>query len=444
MSVLIVEPNSKDAQSLADAVRGTGRIPLITDSPRSGMAILRKESLELVLLSVNGHKQRAVEFLEGCQSQGGAPPVIVTTEKANIEEATRLMKLGAYDYWVKPIAAERLGKTVELLAGKESSADTPDTSAPARAIITGNPQMLQLKALAERVAATSATVFIQGESGTGKELFARFLHQLSERSDQPFVAVNCAALPEGLLESELFGFEKGAFTGAIRSKEGKFELADGGTLLLDEVTEMPVHLQAKLLRVLQESEIDRVGGRHPVRIDVRVIATTNLDANQAITAGKFRKDLYYRLNVIPIKIPPLRERPEDVLLLTQHFIDKYNRIHRRTMSRPAADAQTRLCAYSWPGNVRELENVIQRAVLIAAGPELTCDCLLFDQDSSQLETTMALMPLGEMEKLMIGKALDSVHGNRTKAAEILGISVRTLRNKLQEYRQSQLSGIPPS
>lgn len=437
MPVLIVEPNSKDAQSLAETVRATGRIPFITDSPKSGMAILRKERLELVLLSVNGHKQRAVEFLESSQNQGTAPPVIVMTEKANLEEATRLMKLGAYDYWVKPIAAERLGKTVELLAYKEPKPDTSDTPPPARAIITGDQQMLQLKALAERVAATSATVFIQGESGTGKELFARFLHKLSERSTQPFVAVNCAALPEGLLESELFGYEKGAFTGAIRSKEGKFELADGGTLLLDEVTEMPVHLQAKLLRVLQESEIDRVGGRHPIQVDVRVIATTNTDVSQAIAAGKFRKDLYYRLNVIPIKIPPLRDRPEDVLLLTQHFIDKYNQIHRRTIIRPAPDAQNRLRAYSWPGNVRELENVIQRAVLLAAGPELTCECLLFDQDSSQPQTAMALMPLEEMEKLMIGKALDSVHGNRTKAAEILGISVRTLRNKLQEYRQNQ-------
>ncbi|HAA02542.1 MAG TPA: sigma-54-dependent Fis family transcriptional regulator [Syntrophobacteraceae bacterium] len=437
MPILIVESNSKDAQYLAGVIREAGRIPLTTDSPRSGLAILRKESLELVLLSVNGHKQRAVEFLEATQNQGAAPPVIVMTDKADLEDATRLMKLGAHDYWVKPIAAERLSKTVELLAIKAHKPDPSDTLPQARAIITQNHQMLQLKALAEKVAATSATVFIQGESGTGKELFARFIHQRSERRTQPFIAVNCAALPEGLLESELFGYEKGAFTGAIRSKEGKFEMANGGTLLLDEVTEMPVHLQAKLLRALQESEIDRVGGRHPIVVDVRVIATTNTDVIRAIAEGNFRKDLYYRLNVIPIKIPPLRDRPGDVLLLAQHFIDKYNQIHGRTIGRTASDALNRLQSYSWPGNVRELENVIQRAVLIAVGSELSSEYLLFDQDSTQPQTAMALMPLEEMERLMIGKALDSVQGNRTRAAEILGISVRTLRNKLQEYRQNQ-------
>ena len=359
------------------------------------------------------------------------------TEKADVDDATRLMKLGAYDYWVKPIAAERLSKTIELLSCKVQQTATALGLTPVRTIITQNPQMLQTKVLAERIAATTATVFIQGESGTGKELFARFIHEHSDRSHHPFVAVNCAALPEGLLESELFGYEKGAFTGAIRTKEGKFELANGGTLLLDEITEMPVHLQAKLLRVLQESEIDRVGGRFPIRVDVRVIATTNTEVNQAVAAGQFRKDLYYRLNVIPIKIPPLRDRPEDTLLLTQHFIDKYNQIHRRAISRATPEAQRRLQAYSWPGNVRELENVIQRAVLIAAGPGLMPECLLFDSETCQPQPPMELMLLSEMEKLMIGKALDSVQGNRTRAAEILGISVRTLRNKLHEYRQGQ-------
>jgi DNA-binding NtrC family response regulator len=437
MTVMIIDPSLKDAQALAEAVRGTGRVPLTTDSLKSALAILRKETLELVLLSINGYRQRAVEFLEASQDLDDAPPVIVMTEKADVDDATRLMKLGAYDYWVKPIAAERLTKTIELLSCKVQQPATAPGLTPVRTIITQNPQMLQTKVLAERIAATTATVFIQGESGTGKELFARFIHERSDRSHHPFVAVNCAALPEGLLESELFGYEKGAFTGAIRTKEGKFELANGGTLLLDEITEMPVHLQAKLLRVLQESEIDRVGGRFPIRVDVRVIATTNTEVNQAVAAGQFRKDLYYRLNVIPIRIPPLRDRPEDTLLLTQHFIDKYNQIHRRAISRATPDAQRRLQAYSWPGNVRELENVIQRAVLIAAGPELMPECLLFDSETCQPQPSIELMLLSEMEKLMIGKALDSVQGNRTRAAEILGISVRTLRNKLHEYRQDQ-------
>jgi DNA-binding NtrC family response regulator len=436
MAVLIIDPNLKDAQNLAGIVRGVGRIPLTTDSTKSASSIVRKEDLELVLLSINGHKQRAVDFLELSQSLESPPPVVVMTEKACLDEATRLMKLGAYDYWVKPIADERLSKTLELLE-RHSQPISPDGQEQARAIITHNPQMLQLKSLAEKVAATSATVFIQGESGTGKELLARFLHQRSDRTSQPFIAVNCAALPEGLLESELFGYEKGAFTGAIRTKEGKFELAHGGTLLLDEVTEMPVHLQAKLLRVLQEGEIDRVGGRYPIRVDARIIATTNLEVAKAVADGQFRKDLYYRLNVIPMKIPPLRDRPEDVTALARHFVEKYNQIHRRRITGVTSEAQRRLQSHPWPGNVRELENVIQRAVLIASGTELTADCLLFDCDAPQCQSTVELMTIGEMEKLMIGKALDSVQGNRTRAAEILGISVRTLRNKLQEYRQGE-------
>jgi DNA-binding NtrC family response regulator len=436
MAVLIIDPSLKDAQNLASVVRGVGHVPLTTDSAKSALNIARKEALELVLLNINGHKQRATDFLEASQSLETAPPVIVMTDKACLEDATHMMKLGAYDYWVKPIAGERLAKTMELL-GRQAPPSPADGPGPARTIITHNPQMLQLKSLAEKVAATSATVFIQGESGTGKELLARFIHQHSDRNSQPFIAVNCAALPDGLLESELFGYEKGAFTGAIRTKEGKFELANGGTLLLDEVTEMPVHLQAKLLRVLQESEIDRVGGRYPIRVDVRIIATTNIDVVKAVGEGQFRKDLYYRLNVIPIRIPPLRDRSEDVVLLTQHFIGKYNQIHRRHLMRITPEAQRQLQSHPWPGNVRELENVIQRAVLIASGTELTPDCLLFDGDSSDHQNPIELMTISEMEKLMIGKALDSVQGNRTRAAEILGISVRTLRNKLHEYRQGQ-------
>jgi DNA-binding NtrC family response regulator len=436
MAVLIIDPSLKDAQSLAGVVRGVGRIPLTTDSIKSALGIVRKEDLELVLLSINGHKQRAIDFLELTQSLESPPPVVVMTEKACLDEATRMMKLGAYDYWVKPIADERLSKTMELLE-RQSHPGSPDGLVQTRTIITHNPQMLQLKSLAEKVAATSATVFIQGESGTGKELLARFLHQHSDRNSQPFIAVNCAALPEGLLESELFGYEKGAFTGAIRTKEGKFELAHGGTLLLDEVTEMPVHLQAKLLRVLQEGEIDRVGGRYPIRVDARIIATTNTEVAKAVADGQFRKDLYYRLNVIPIRIPPLRDRPEDIGALARHFVEKYNHIHRRRITGITLEAQHRLQSHPWPGNVRELENVIQRAVLIASATELTPDCLLFDGDAPHQQSPMELMTIGEMERLMIGKALDSVQGNRTRAAEILGISVRTLRNKLQEYRQGE-------
>jgi DNA-binding NtrC family response regulator len=440
MAVLIVESNLKDSQRLAESIRQCGRVPLTTDSIKSAVNILRKETPDLVMLSINGYQQRVVDFLQASQALEQQLPVIIVTDKACLDDATRMMKLGAYDYWVKPVQSERLVKTLELLELKSNSGDRTRLIEP-RPIIGQNSRMLQLKTLAQKIAATSATVFIQGESGTGKEVLARFIHQHSDRSDKPFLALNCAALPEGLLESELFGHEKGAFTGAIKSKEGKFELANNGTLLLDEITEIPTHLQAKLLRVLQENEVDRVGGRYPIAIDVRVIATTNMEVEEAVREGRFRKDLYYRLNVIPLKIPPLRDRLDDVPLLAQHFIERYNRVHKRQVSHIAAPAMRMLQEHVWPGNVRELENVMQRAILFSTTPELTPDCLLFDSHSTspqRQESAMELMAISQMEKLMIDKALETVQGNRTRAAEILGISVRTLRNKLQEYRQAQV------
>jgi DNA-binding NtrC family response regulator len=436
MAILIIEPNPKHAQSLAESVRVGGRVPLTTDTIKSALNILRKEKLELVLVSLNGNKSQVASLLQMNPSASSSPPVIVMSEKASLGDADEMMQLGAQDFWIKPVQPQRLARSIELLAAK-AKAQVSTSHSPQRSIIAQNPHMLRLKDLARRVAATNATIFIQGESGTGKEMFARYIHQHSERQDKPFIALNCAALPEGLLESELFGHEKGAFTGAIKCKEGKFELANGGALLLDEVTEIPIHLQAKLLRVLQESEIDRVGGRYPIPVDVRVIATSNVDSEKAICEGRFRKDLYYRLNVIPLKIPPLRDRPDDVTLLVHHFLDKYNRLHKRQLAKISPASIRMLQEYSWPGNVRELENVIQRAILLSSDCELTPECLLFDGSPQERGESggMELMSISQMEKLMIGKALDVVEGNRTKAAEILGISVRTLRNKLHEYRQ---------
>jgi DNA-binding NtrC family response regulator len=436
MAILIIEPNPKHAQTLADSVRVEGRVPLTTDTIKSALNIMRKEKLELVLVSLNGNKSQVAGLLQMNQSASSSPPVIIMSEKASLGDADEMMQLGAQDFWIKPIQPERLARSIELLATKAKPQVSTSHSFQ-RSIIAQNSHMLRLKDLAKKVAATNATIFIQGESGTGKEMFARHIHQHSDRQDKPFIALNCAALPEGLLESELFGHEKGAFTGAIKCKEGKFELANGGTLLLDEVTEIPIHLQAKLLRVLQESEIDRVGGRYPIPVDVRVIATTNVDSEKAIHEGRFRKDLYYRLNVIPIKIPPLRDRPDDITLLAHHFLDKYNRLHKRQLAGISPTSLRMLQEYSWPGNVRELENVIQRAILLSSDCELTHECLLFDGAPQERDEGrgMELMSISQMERLMIGKALEVVEGNRTKAAEILGISVRTLRNKLHEYRQ---------
>ena len=392
----------------------------------------------LVLLHLNGNPAHAMDFLETARDREPPVPVIVLTRKPKLDDAVLSVKNGAYDFWTKPVARERLTKTIELLEqtkrGTGSTLQDPDDP-----IISQDPVLRSIKALARKIAPSSATVFIQGESGTGKELFARYIHNHSGRQDKPFVALNCAALPETLLESELFGYEKGAFTGAIRTREGKFELAHTGTLLLDEVTEIPFHLQAKLLRVLQEGEVDRLGGKYPVRVDVRVIATTNIRIEDLVKETKFRKDLYYRLNVIPLKIPPLSERPADIIGLAEYFLAKYSAENGSKIRSFAPEALRKLADYPWPGNVRELQNVVQRAVLISDAPLVGRDCIVLDpglEQGAAPASEFSLMPLCEVEKIMIEKALCTFEGNRTRAAEILGISVRTLRNKLAEYRQS--------
>ncbi len=454
MVVLIIDADP--AQSTAPAVflRDLGHTPVTADTLTGAVKILKRQSVGLVLLGIDGEPSRAVEFLEMVESLDDPPPVIVCMPKAKAEDAVRIMKRGAHDFWIKPVSFERLSKTLQWIEAKAAKAApapavatasagkaAPGAAAgdsPAPRIVLKNPAMLQVKAMAQRVAASSATVFIQGESGTGKEMFARFIHCNSNRRDKPFVAINCAALPETLIESELFGYEKGAFTGAVKAKEGKFELAHTGTIFLDEVTEIPIHLQAKLLRVLQESEVDRVGGKHPIRVDVRVIATTNLRIEEALQEGRFRKDLYYRLNVIPLKLPPLRERREDIALLCRFFIEKHNGIHGCSVKDVTQEALRMLQEYPWPGNVRELENVVQRGVLLSNDQLLTPECLIFDRETHapapEEPGNIDLMSISEMEKRLIYKALDTVSGNRTRAAEILGISVRTLRNKLNEYR----------
>lgn len=438
MVVLIVDHDLAEVKHLSSALRGRGHLPIATDTARSAMNLARRDTPGLVLVNMNGEPGPVLELIEMTQSLQPQPPVVVMSLKPRLEDAVMAMKKGAYDFWVKPLSGERLGKVIDLF---ESKASRPSRSSdgPSLDIISQDPSVLRLKAIVQKVAPSNATLFIQGESGTGKELFARYVHRHSKRREKPFVALNCAALPETLLESELFGHEKGAFTGAIKTKEGKFELANTGTLLLDEVTEIPYHLQAKLLRVLQESEVDRLGGRHPVPVDVRVLATTNLSTEEALNENRFRKDLYYRLNVIPIKIPPLRDRPGDILLLTTHLIAKYNHLHGGSVVEISAEARKKLQNHPWPGNVRELQNVIQRAVLLAGETSLTPEHLIFDNGEVACDSPseMALMPISEMERKMIHKALDTFDGNRTRAAEILGISVRTLRNKLNEYRLAQ-------
>lgn len=303
-------------------------------------------------------------------------------------------------------------------------------------IITSDQKMKEIIAIAENVASSRATVLIKGESGTGKELIARLIHKKSSRMNKRFVAINCAAVPEGLLESELFGFEKGSFTGATMSKPGKFELASDGTLLLDEMSEMALHLQGKLLRAIQEGEIERIGGRSPIKVNVRIIATTNRDLKEMVKNGQFREDLYYRLNVIPLEIPPLRQRLKDIELLARHFIGVSSLVNGKNVKDISEAALRKLKSANWPGNIRELENTIERAVLLAKEETIREDDLSsLSQDSQTPVYDLAPgMTVSDAEKFLILRTLDYTSQNRTQAAKMLGISIRTLRNKIQEYK----------
>lgn len=359
--------------------------------------------------------------------------VILLTAYASVPDAVAAMKDGACDYLVKPVSFEQLEQAAERILTVASAAADESKNLVGQA-----PCWVRALDRARQAAATDADILIEAESGTGKELVARLIHRLSPRRDRAFVAVNCAAFPETLLESELFGHTKGAFTGASAAKPGKFELADGGTLLLDEVGEMPLVLQPKLLRVLQEREFDRLGDTRPVRMDLRVIATTNRALLQLVREGKFRADLYYRLNVIPLSLPPLRERSGDVKELAEHFVRLY--APRGKVLRLGAEAWARLGAYSWPGNVRELANCMRRAVALSTGPEIAASALEASEWSAgtieMAENLSCLRPgvsLGEMERKLVEITLEATGGNRSRAAELLGVSLRTVRNKVRSY-----------
>ena len=446
----------------------------IAENLKGASAFIRKDGVAAIFSRPAMPGFRVEDLLSVGQDDPAFPPLYIVTDRPSPEDTTRLMELGAKDYWIEPLDFEKIAAAVPVI--KQSSPVPPFSAlggrkpeSPAFRIVGSNPAIARVLALAQRVAKSRATVLISGESGTGKEMFARYLHAYSDRADKPFIAVNCAALPEHLLESELFGHEKGAFTGAIAKKLGKFELASGGTLLLDEISEMDLALQAKLLRVLQEGELDRVGGTETIAVDVRILATTNRNLENWVAEGKFRQDLFFRLNVIPLRLPALRERGEDILALVRFFIDMYAREYG--ISRPdlSEEAVTWLMGYEWPGNVRELQNLMERAVLLSGGMPITSRYFLLDPDawplfeeegapdegaSSPAEPDAhrasgeegvslavpggsyagAVIPLHEMERLMIAKGLEQTQGNRTQAAELLGISVRTLRNKLNEYR----------
>ncbi|RLC07019.1 MAG: sigma-54-dependent Fis family transcriptional regulator [Deltaproteobacteria bacterium] len=437
-NILLVEDEYEERIAMCDALGERGYNVRGVSDGLAALKELKVGNYDVVITDLKMQGLDGLELLKKIRGQRKNLPVIVVSGHGTVESAVEAMKLGAFDFIPKPFPLKIIESVVAKATGQSLSysAEKPFRSSESP-IVTKNPRMLRLLDMAKSIADSKAPVFIQGESGTGKELFARFIHKVSARQCKPFVAVNCAALPDGLLESELFGHEKGAFTGAVSRKLGKFELARNGTILLDEISEMDIRLQAKLLRVLQESEVDRVGGHRPVRIDSRVIATTNRDIEQMVKAGKFRADLYYRLNVIPIKLIPLRERKDDIPLLADYFIKKYNRIDGRRVRGMTKNAARTLVSMHWPGNVRELENIVERAVLLCNGDLIDEHDLFPGEKPATISEPLAPLTgsLKEMERKMIFQTLNQTNGNRTHAAEILGISVRTLRNKLNEYRQ---------
>jgi len=410
------------------------------ESGVEALCALEQTRFDLVMMDMDLPDKNGIELLEMIKNRRPSTPVILVDQSSSVQKAVEGIRKGAHDYLSKPVSIEELEKRFSSVLREEpmdlKKTVHPETNGSAL-ILTRNSRMMEILELCDRIAVSDAPVLIQGESGTGKELFARQIHQKSPRCQGPFVAVNCASLPESLFESELFGHEKGAFTGAFSKKIGKFELAHRGTLLLDEITEMSPYLQAKILRVIQERELDRIGGSKPVPIDVRVIATTNRKIETLIETGEFRQDLYFRLNVISIFLPPLKERPEDIEPLAKFFLQQYARHYGKPEVSVSEEALRWLCQQPWRGNVRELKNVIERVVLTCPEPVLHLKDFS-PQESGDLSDRKGFedspLLLKEVERTVIFKALEKTNGNRTHAARILGISIRTLRNKLNEYR----------
>jgi DNA-binding NtrC family response regulator len=444
---------------LEDTLERAGHAPIGVRSVPEALQALAKGSVDLIISDYRMPGLSGLEFLELLQQEGYDIPLIMLTGFATIEHAVASIKAGAIDYITKPVRPEQLelsvakGLEVARLRRENDALRREVTEFRAERTIVGDSAVIRrLLQTATTAAPTRASVLLQGESGTGKELFARAIHDASDRRDKPFIKLNCAALPEGLVESALFGHEKGAFTGAIRLVHGAFERAHHGTLLLDEIGEMRLDLQSKLLRVLQEQEFERVGGTHPIKVDVRIIATTNRDLGTLAASGQFRQDLFFRLSVMPIHLPPLRERVEDIPLLTQRFVTRTAAELNKEVHGIAPETVAMLQRYSWPGNVRELQHAVERAVILSrdsilqpqafdgqrfglakqSGPTPpTPDSLATGTASvSEEGVVLTTLDVAEAERRLIARALQVSGGNRTRAAELLGMSIRTLRNKL--------------
>jgi len=429
LPVLIVEDDPDLLEALCATLKLDGYTTLAASSGEQAIDLLRTHPAGLVISDVQMRPMDGYTLLQAIKRSHPWIPVVLMTAYGEVDKAVAAMRSGASDYLLKPFDPHSLLAHVRHYLLTVSDEDESE-------IVAEDPRTLTLLSLAKKVAATSATVMLTGESGSGKEVLARFIHRHSPRASRPFVAINCAAIPENLLESTLFGYEKGSFTGASQAQAGKFERANGGTLLLDEISEMPLGLQAKLLRILQEREVERIGGSKPVKLDIRLIATSNRDMPMYVQEGRFREDLYYRLNVFPLEILPLRERPQDIVPLAQRILDRS--APRCVLTQSAIHS---LEQYTWPGNIRELENVIQRAMILAAGSIEAIHLNLpgssvrdICRGKAQGEGDSSLRDIKSLERDHILQTLAAVNGSRKLAVQKLGISERTLRYKLQQYR----------
>ena len=455
--VLIVDDEPNLRKILSAQLSRDGYDVLTAEDGEQGLVALKEHHIDLVITDLKMPKVDGMQLLREALREDPELPIVMITAHGTIDTAVEALKIGAFDYLTKPFDKDEVRQIVAKalktreLRGIEATAAASGSGARF-GIIGSSPGIAELYAVLERVADTPTTVLITGESGTGKELVARALHEHSSRKDKPFIKVNCAAIPKELIESELFGYERGAFTGAVASKPGRFELANGGTLFLDEIGEIPIEMQVKLLRALQESEFERVGGIKTIRIDVRLVAATNRDLKKLIAAGTFREDLFYRLNVVPMRLPALRERSTDIPLLVEHFLRKFNERLKKDVGGVEQDALDILCAYPWPGNIRELENVIERAVLFCDTQSLRAQDLPLEVKgtspvatghSSEADLQAALasegglkehvkVAMSRLEKELVSRALEQTGGNVTHAARLLKISRKGLQLKMKE------------
>jgi two-component system response regulator HydG len=449
LRVLVVDDDGAIREALARTLEKFGYDVVLAEDGQAGLDRLRAEEIHIVLADLQMPRLRGQELLKVAKTIAPDAEVIVITGHGTIEDAVEAMKEGAYDFITKPFKRVQLERTIRRAAEKQALAlqnrrlqARLDELQGGGTIVGTSPMMFRTLELVRQVAPSTATVLIQGESGTGKELIADAIHHGSPRRDRPFIKVNCAALPETLLESELFGHERGAFTGAVVRKEGRFELADGGTLFMDEIGDISPAMQAKLLRVLQAGEYERVGGTRTLKADVRVVAATNRDLAALVREKRFREDLYYRLNVIAIQLPPLRERQEDIPLLAHHFLQRYAAKNAKTVQGFTEDALDILQTYTWPGNVRELENVVERAVVLTRSPMISPadfpEALVGSDQAARHLVISIGTPLEEVENRLMEETLRYTKGDKALAAKLLGIATRTI------YRRIKGEAEPPA